>query len=132
MNIIKKYLEKKEQESERRKQEAFLNTRINVEDLFVCELHNCIIKPTTSIFIISQTFKPESIRILKRLKEGGDFDYIDPITKTQYRKDSNYRIESGDLVVRLTTTLNLPRQILERQYLTISELIELNEKLNQK
>lgn len=125
MNIAKKYLEKI-------RQAAFLNRKIALEELFVCVLYSCYIERVRP-FIERGSFEFESIRILKRVKERGSYDYIDPVTKTEYRNDTNSLIESGDIVVVKTKTINnLPKEIFERQYLTIAEIIELNEKLNEK
>lgn len=42
MNILKKYLEKRKQEQEKRKQEEFLNTRIPLNELVCCKMYKCI------------------------------------------------------------------------------------------
>lgn len=126
MNIVKKYLEKRKQENERRKQEEFLNTRIPLNELFICELDCFYSENYIDYRTTKQEFKFDSKRILRKMENY----YIDPTTDTKYRSKSYYGIKIGEMVVAYSSTINWDKEILERQYITIAELIELNEKLN--
>lgn len=126
MNIIKRYLEKRKQEEERRKQEEFLNTRIPLNELFICKLDCLYAENYINYRTTEREFKFDSKRILRKM-EGY---YIDPTTDTKYRSKSYCSIKIGELVVAYSNTINWDKKILERQYITISELIEHNEKLN--
>lgn len=130
MNIFKRYLEKRKQQKERRKQEYFLNTRIPLNDLFWCYMYHINnieyiegvipIDPTRRV-----TFEYSGVKILRKLEEG----FIDPTTGTKYARQDYYN-KVGDIVVSKTKTIIFTKEILERQYITIKELIAFNEELN--
>lgn len=131
MNWIKKYLEKKREEREKRKQEEFLNTRIPLNDLFFCFMYHCYnVKymegpipwdPARGIEL-----EYSGIKILRKLEK----DFIDPTTGTKYKRQSASNTKIGDIVVSRTRNINFTRKVLERQYITMKELIALNEELN--
>lgn len=126
MNIVKKYLEKRKQENERRKQKEFLNTRIPLNELFICKMYCYYAENYITFTRTKQEFKFDSERILRKMKDC----YIDPTTNTKYKSEDNYDIKVGEIVVSYSRTINFDKEKLEKQYITIAELIELNEKLN--
>lgn len=131
MNIIKRYLEKRKQEEERRKQEEFLNTKIPLNDLFFCYMfHCCNVKymegPISWDPVREIELEYSAIKILRKLEK----DFIDPTTGTRYKRQSASNNKIGDIVVSETRIINFKKEVLERQYITMKELIALNEELN--
>lgn len=132
MNIFKRYLERRKQEKERRKQEEFLNTRIPLNELVGCIMVKC-----TYVEYFGETIwtmgkkkeaKYDSIKILRKIKEDSyGYKYIDPVIGTKYRKFSHYFVEQGDIVVQDDTiAINFSEESIKRQYVTISDLIKFN------
>lgn len=131
MNIFKRYLEKRKQQKERREQEDFLNTRIPLNDLFWCYIYHVNnIKYIEGAIPWDPTkrveFEYSGVKILRKLEEG----FIDPTTGTKYARQDTYYNKVGDIVVSKTKTINFTKEVLERQYITIKELIASNEELN--
>lgn len=131
MNYIKKYLEKRREKNERRKQEKFLNTRIPLNDLFLCSMYYCYnVKYVEGPIPLDPTRRIEleysGIKILRKLEKY----FIDPTTETKYVRQDAYDNEVGDIVVSKTRTINFKKEVLERQYITMKELIAINEELN--
>lgn len=135
MNWIKKYLEKKREEREKRKQEEFLNTRIPLNELVGCTMVKC-----TDVEYFGETLwtmgkkkyaQFHSMKILRKIKGEDGYNYIDPITGTKYRKFSHYSVEIGDIVVNDDTlTIEFSEETLKRQYVTIGDLIKFNKRIN--
>lgn len=154
MNWIKKYLEKRKQEQEKRKQEKllnlekkkqeeeyrkqqeFLNTRIPLNELVGCEMHICYdieyFGDTFWTAGCNVKFNPDSYKILRKIKEKDGYSYIDPTTGRKYKKASHYSVEIGDLVIkRDTIPLKFSEEALKRQYITVGELIKFKMKNKQ-
>lgn len=136
MNILKKYLEKRKQKQEKRKQEEFLNTRIPLNELVCCKMYKCIDVEYfgESIWTMDKDKKAkfDSIKILRKIKEKKGYNYIDPIIGTKYRNFAHYRVEIGDIVVvDDTLTIEFSEDALKRQYVTIASLIEFNKRKNE-
>lgn len=127
MKWIKKYLEKKRQEKEKRKQEQFLNTRISLDNLFFCKLMRMVDDGNTYYH-----FTVDSLKILKRLdRRILDYDYIDPVTNTKYKDSSRYYcLKNGEIATKVFKTINFTKEVLVRQYVTIDEIIKINKQMN--
>lgn len=132
MNIFKRYLERRKQENERREQEAFLNSKISISKLFICRLYICYEKYDD--MFLGDKYRFQCYKILKKINNSyqADYNYIDPITKNKYKCADNIYISEGDIVVRDANLGNFSVEIQTKQYIKISELIELNEELNNK
>lgn len=136
MNWIKKYLENKREEREKRKQEEFLNTRIPLNELVGCTMFKCTDVEYFGETLLTMSKKKEakfhSMKILRKIKEKDGYNYIDPITGTKYRKFSHYSVEINDIVVNDDTlTIKFSEEALKRQYVTIADLIEVNKRKNE-
>ncbi len=129
MNWIMKYLERKKQEKERRKQQEFLNTKIPLNELVACKMSRCIDKEYfgETLLTMGSTIKLtfDSYKILREIKEKDGYSYIDPTTGRKYKKASHYSVKVGDLVVESDSIpLKLSEELLKRQYVTIEDLIK--------
>lgn len=126
MEFLKKYLEKRKNKKETRRREKFLNTKIPISELYICKL--CIMDERYDGRWIN--FKHQGYKLLKKVDEAGEADYyIDVTTNTKYRNFSSRYVKSGDVVVYQCNIPEFPSSFIEQQYITISDIIEMNEML---
>lgn len=128
MEFLKKYLEKRKNKKETRRREKFLNTKIPISELYICRL--CIMNIAYNGIWQTESFKDQGYKLLKKVDEAGEDDYyIDVTTNTKYREPSSRYVKSGDVVVYQCHIPEFPRSFIEQQYITISDIIEMNEML---